>query len=379
MQPHELDEREHADILQRIIQDKLDPIPSVGHPRLYLLGGQPGSGKTALRRPIRDAVAENGLVDIDPDELKTYHPKYVEFIEEDAETASRRTRPDVAKWLLELRDAAFRKRVNLLFDAPLGAAAEPVDWASNAHAAGYEVEVHVMAVPWEVSFQAVRERFELSHDLAARYEGPPESRPLPRNVREESQRANYDGLIDSVGTISRSGLIARLRITNRRGDTLADMAGVDTITAAASADTNPFPAALQAERNRPWRPDEIAAYFHKAITIERLMTSRLARTAGPELDRLADDLAAFRERHRTVIPERANASAEGSGTPVAPVVDASGAADNQAFTSQPAREGGANEVRATEVWQHISKLPIVVRGWLERCCCIPQVNDEEET
>jgi predicted ABC-type ATPase len=330
MGPYELDERDHADILAQIIRDKLDPLPSTDYPRLYMLGGQPGSGKTALRRPIKDALAGSGLADIDPDELKTYHPKYVEFIEEDAETASRRTRPDVSRWLLELRDAAFRKRVNVLFDAPLGAAEEPVDWASSARPHGYHVEVHVLAVPWEVSFQAVRERFEVSHDLATHYKGPPESRPLSRNVREESQRANYDGLIGSVEAISQSGLISRLRITNRLNETLADMAGADTITTAAQADSNPFTAALEAERNRPWRSDEVQAYLAKATVVEGLMTIRLARTTGLERDRLGTDLAAFQNRHQRVIADQANAPLEGGNPdPLVPIANDSGAKRNQ--------------------------------------------------
>ena len=77
--PYQLSEHENT----RIYRDRIEPIllatiQESGHaqPRLIMLGGQPGSGKTfRLRNPAEEELARvGGFISIDADEMRTYHP-----------------------------------------------------------------------------------------------------------------------------------------------------------------------------------------------------------------------------------------------------------------------------------------------------------------
>jgi SpoVK/Ycf46/Vps4 family AAA+-type ATPase len=74
--PYQLEEQENS----RIYKDRIEPIllatvQVCGHerPRLIMLGGQPGSGKTfLLRNPAEDELAQDGgFISIDADEMRT--------------------------------------------------------------------------------------------------------------------------------------------------------------------------------------------------------------------------------------------------------------------------------------------------------------------
>lgn len=72
--PDVLDVSVHAAILTVIIADFLDHVPPAAAPRCYLLGVQPGAGKTGLRKAIEQALGAEKPILVDPDELRIYHP-----------------------------------------------------------------------------------------------------------------------------------------------------------------------------------------------------------------------------------------------------------------------------------------------------------------
>ena len=96
--PYQLTEQENS----RIYKDRIEPILLAtaqvsGHerPRLIMLGGQPGSGKTfLLRNPAElELEREGGAISIDADEMRTYHPAAESFKNEDDRTAAMHTHP----------------------------------------------------------------------------------------------------------------------------------------------------------------------------------------------------------------------------------------------------------------------------------------------
>ena len=265
----------HAAILQRILADRLSRLAPAAAPRCFLLGGQPGAGKTGLRRAIEQALGDAKPLLIDPDELREYHPDYVALVAADPDHAASRVHPDAAQWADELRAAALARGVNVIVDGTLRDAAWAVEMARQATATGYAVEVHAVAVPLEISAQGVRERFETSAAAAATWTGPEAQRPLPRTVPEAYQRAAYDGLPVALAALSGSGLVARLRIARRDGTAVIDAIGPDAVAAGgATTGANPFAAALQDERDRPWTGPELTAYRQSSDKILDLMRVR---------------------------------------------------------------------------------------------------------
>jgi predicted kinase len=272
--PDRLDPARHAEILERILAERLAPVTPTRAPRCFLLGGQPGAGKTGLRRAIEQALGESRPLLIDPDELREYHPRYVELVETDPAHAASRVHPDAALWADELREAALARGVNVIVDGTLRDPGWAVEMAGQATARGYAVEVHAVAVPLAVSAQGVQERFETSAAAAADWTGDAASRPLPRTVPEEIQRDAYDGLPRALAALSTSGHVARIRIARRDGTALIDACGPEAVTAAGRADPNPFAETLQRERERPWTEDEIERFRKTSDRIMALMRAR---------------------------------------------------------------------------------------------------------
>ncbi|MGC8475012.1 MAG: zeta toxin family protein [Acetobacteraceae bacterium] len=272
--PDILDAARHAAILERIIAERLAGLAPVETPRCFLLGGQPGAGKTGLRRAIEQALGAAKPLLIDPDELREYHPRYVALVEQDPAHAASRVHPDAARWADELREAALARRLNVIVDGTLRDPEWATGMAGQAVARGYAVEVHAVAVPFEISAQGVRERFETSAEAAASWTGEPAARPLPRNVPEDYQRAAYAGLPLSLAALSTSGLVARIRIARRDGTALIDAVGPDAVAAAGEVTPNPFAETLRQERNRPWTRAERDTYGQASERILGLMRAR---------------------------------------------------------------------------------------------------------
>ncbi len=302
--PDVLDVSVHAAILAVIIADFLDRVPPAAAPRCYLLGGQPGAGKTGLRKAIEAALGEEKPLLVDPDELRIYHPGYVAFVEEDPLTAASRTHADAAAWADELRMAALERGVNVIVDGTLRSPDWAVQMAVDAAERSYAVEVHAVAVPLEVSRQGVRGRLEASfaaqHDPAI----PDDEKPLPRDVPDNIQLDAYNGLPASLEALSRSGLVARVRVARRDGTALADLHGEDDVDAAAKIDPNPFAEALRRERDRPWTGGEIADYRERAQTILSQMQARLERADGPAREALAEEMETVRAGMAKVAAEQ---------------------------------------------------------------------------
>ena len=188
----------HAAIRAVIIADFLDHVPPAAAPRCYLLGGQPGAGKTGLRKAIEAALGEAKPVLVDPDELRVYHPGYVAFVEENPLTAASRTHADAGAWADELRIAALERGVNVIVDGTLRSSDWAVQMAVDAAGRHYAVEVHAVAVPLEISRQGVRGRLEASFAAQQDPTIPDDEKPLPRDVPDNIQLDAYNGLPASI-------------------------------------------------------------------------------------------------------------------------------------------------------------------------------------
>ena len=79
-------------------------------PRLVIVGGQPGCGKTGavLQAAAELAAAGHGASIINGDELRALHPNYRRLVEEYRSTAADKTGADVGRWVEKgIREAAL--------------------------------------------------------------------------------------------------------------------------------------------------------------------------------------------------------------------------------------------------------------------------------
>ena len=239
--PYQLSEHENT----RIYRDRIEPIllatiQESGHaqPRLIMLGGQPGSGKTfRLRNPAEEELARvGGFISIDADEMRTYHPSAERLKNGDDRTAATHTHPDAAAWVNHAIDTAIRERCHVVLDGTMGSPNSVLQRLKRFEDAGYAVEVRVLAISHRRSWINVLRRYE--DEKSRRGAG----RMTPREVHDEA----YDGLVESLEQIVPLTHV-RLRICGQENEIF------DSNTCPNRSDA---PRVLAGERNRRWTSAE---------------------------------------------------------------------------------------------------------------------------
>ncbi|TFE92620.1 zeta toxin, partial [Shinella sumterensis] len=146
------------DILPDYLPETMRP---VARPRMILLGGQPGAGKTAVLVASHAELDQSGpTIRIVGDDLRSYHPQFRAFQKQDPETASQFTQADAGRWTEKLLAAAAERKVNIVFETTMRTPENVARVIVMARATGYEVEARAVAVNPRLSWQGNHFRFE---------------------------------------------------------------------------------------------------------------------------------------------------------------------------------------------------------------------------
>ena len=127
------------------------------NPKVVLLGGQPGAGKSGLENMINE---KKNYASISGDDYRKYHPRFKEINLEYGRDASKYTQ----QWASEITEKLIRElrkeKYNLIIEGTLRTAELPLKVASAFKKAGYEVELNVVVVKPEKSRLGTLERYE---------------------------------------------------------------------------------------------------------------------------------------------------------------------------------------------------------------------------
>jgi len=129
-------------------------------PCAVITGGQPGSGKSSLTALAIKRFQDGGYVLVDADKMRPYHPEYSNLLRSDDKKAANLTHADCGPWATRLMRDGMAGRRNLIVDQT---SRDPVAldaMSRGLRQAGYRVELHVMAVPANVSEQRIHQRYE---------------------------------------------------------------------------------------------------------------------------------------------------------------------------------------------------------------------------
>lgn len=183
------------------------------NPRLVIVGGQPGCGKTAAVMRAASELARDpaGVVLINGDELRPFHPQYKALVKADRTTAAHKTGTDVGAWVERaIREAAaggFSAVVETTMRQPAVVAETVRTFQGNGH----QVELRALVVDPEWSQLAIYQRF-------AKAATNPHT--LPRFTLDSYHQEALSRMPETLATVLALGASAKL--LNRAGDTLAD-------------------------------------------------------------------------------------------------------------------------------------------------------------
>lgn len=191
----------------------LETMRQAERPRMILLGGQPGAGKTAVLIASHAELDQAGpTIRIVGDDLRSYHPQFRAFQQQDPESASQFTQLDAGRWTEKLLAAAVDRKANIVFETTMRTPENVARVIGVARAGGYDIEARAVAVNPRLSWQGNHFRFEeMLHAGDA-------ARIPPQHVHD----AAVTGLRVSLEKIETENLADRVQLCTRGGTVLYD-------------------------------------------------------------------------------------------------------------------------------------------------------------
>jgi len=156
-------EKTYAWILEDIFTQNHAPKPvdKEKQPRIIVVAAQPGAGKSHLLDQSKEEfMKEDGVIVINGDELRDYHPKATEIMKLDDKRYAEFTDPDSREWTRRLLEDVTKRRHNVIFECTFNNPGPIMATMQRLHEQGYDVQVKVMAVPREISRLGIEYRYE---------------------------------------------------------------------------------------------------------------------------------------------------------------------------------------------------------------------------
>ncbi|NQK59370.1 recombinase family protein [Streptococcus suis] len=191
------------DNLEELIQGK----KAVESPTAFLLGGQPGSGKTSLRSAIFEETQGNVIV-IDNDTFKQQHPNFDELVKLYEKDVVKHVTPYSNRMTEAIISRLSDQGYNLVIEGTGRTTDVPIQTATMLQSKGYETKIYVMAVPKIESYLGTIERYETMYA-----DDPMTARATPKQAHDIVVK----NLPTNLETLHKTGLFSDIRLYNREG------------------------------------------------------------------------------------------------------------------------------------------------------------------
>ena len=224
------------------------------NPKVTLLGGQPGAGKSGLENLIN---IKKNYVSISGDDYREYHPRFKEINLEHGREASKYTQ----QWAAEITEKLIRElrkeKYNLIIEGTLRTAELPLKEASAFKKAGYEVELNVVVVKPEKSRLGTLER----------YEAMLKQNKVPRMTPKEHHDLVVNNIGNNLEIIYNSKAFDNIKLFDRENNLLYNYKETPGISPKNI---------LEKEFNREWKKEEIKDFKEKWENLIKIMEIRKA-------------------------------------------------------------------------------------------------------
>ena len=224
------------------------------NPKVVLLGGQPGAGKSGLENMINE---KKNYASISGDDYRKYHPRFKEINLEYGRDASKYTQQWASEITEKLIKELGKEKYNLIIEGTLRTAELPLKVASAFKKAGYEVELNVVVVKPEKSRLGTLERYE-----AMLKQGDD-----PRMTPKEHHDLVVENIGNNLEIIYNSKAFDNIKLFDRENNLLYNYKETPKI--------NPKDI-LNKEFIREWKKEEIKDFKEKWENLIKIMENRKA-------------------------------------------------------------------------------------------------------
>ena len=242
------------------------------NPKVVLLGGQPGAGKSGLENMVN---IKKNYVSISGDDYREYHPRFKEINLEYGREASKYTQQWAAEITEKLIKELRKEKYNLIIEGTLRTAELPLKEANAFKKAGYKVELNVVVVKSEKSRLGTLERYE-----AMLKQGK-----VPRMTPKEHHNLVVNNIGNNLEIIYNSKAFDNIKLFDRENNLLYNYKE--------SPNVNPKDI-LNKEFNRVWKKGEIEKFKEKWENLIKVMENR--KSPAKEISELKNEKGQILER-----------------------------------------------------------------------------------
>ncbi len=196
------------DIWQKEIVGDNSSIKKSEHPQAFVLGGQPGAGKSNLAKEICKNLHDN-VVEINGDLFRKYHPDYQKFIENNPLTMPEKTAEFSATVTQEILKKAIKEKYNVVIEGTFRTSETPTKTLKLFKNNKYKTNVLIQSCDKNLSWQSCMERYEKGKKI-----NPKEARYTDKKHHDLVVK----NLIGNVKKVQDSGLADNIKIFIRKGD-----------------------------------------------------------------------------------------------------------------------------------------------------------------
>ena len=203
---YKLSPKEHEQIFLRLERNMLESSSSSDNPRVVILGGQPGAGKSNLIKLAQQEIFKGcSVATINGDDYREAHPHSKQILKENDKAYATNTDPDVREWTRRLLDSAIKNKRNIIFEGTMRNPQPLMSTIEHIKKQGYKIDIMIMAVQEKVSRLGV----------IARYEKQKERNGYGRLTSMESHDEAAKNLPDTAAEIEQKSPIDSISVYNR--------------------------------------------------------------------------------------------------------------------------------------------------------------------
>ena len=247
-------DEEFQKAFQQILKFYKSRYSSQENPKAFLLGGQPGAGKSALENMIN---IENRYVSISGDDYRKFHPLYDKLNKIYGKDASKYTQKWSGEMVEYLLKEARKEKWNVILEGTLRKAELPIREAKDFKENGYSVELWVVAVKPEKSYLATLQRYE---EMIVRCR-------IPRMTPKEHHDLVVNDIGDNLEIIYNSKAFDNIKLFDRENNLLYNYRE--------NLDISPKNI-LEKEFYREWKIEEIKNLKEKWENLIKMVENREA-------------------------------------------------------------------------------------------------------
>lgn len=209
---YEYSEKEFLSAKNKIISSLTKNVYPNNMPQAFLLGGQPGAGKTGLQYIIKQQLADSqNIIIINGDAYRIYHPRINE-IEINGDDLAISTQEFVHKMTESIISDLSNKKYNLIIEGTLRTVEVPEKTSNMLKNIGYITNLYVIAVNREKSWNSTINRYNEMKKQGL----------IPRATTKEHHDLVCNNICKNLDELQRKNIFNCIKIYNRKNELLYD-------------------------------------------------------------------------------------------------------------------------------------------------------------